>query len=259
VGALALRAAAPALAALALALVAAVAAPAREVPPLRARVTDEAGLLGPDALRALEQRLADYERETGHQFAVLIVRSLEGDPIEDFSIRTVEAWKLGSAERDDGLLLLVASEDRQMRIEVGYGLEGAIPDALADRVIRNLIVPAFRRDDYAGGIGSALQALMSAARGESMALPDRAPPPRRGPDAGLLLFLLFAAVMIYMARSHSASSRRRMRRGRYPPGDLWIGGPARHPGWGGGFGGGGGGGFGGGGGGFGGGGASGRW
>src|SRR5690606_23361020 len=105
------------------------------------RVVDRASLLSGDEARALEKRLAEFESATGHQFALLTVPSLEGDSIEDFSMRVVEAWKLGAARRDDGLLLLVVPKDKTMRIEVGYGLEGAIPDALAGRIIRHTLAP----------------------------------------------------------------------------------------------------------------------
>src|SRR5262245_11249614 len=96
---------------------------ALEPPALVARVNDLAELLPADSERSLEQMLADHERKTGHQFAVLTIPSLEGDPLEDFSIRTVEKWKLGHAKTDDGLLLLVVKNERKVRIEVGYGLE----------------------------------------------------------------------------------------------------------------------------------------
>lgn len=101
-----------------------------EVPPLRQRVEDSAGILRPEQRQALEQSLADYEQRTGHQIAELTVPSLRGDPLEDFSIRVVEAWKLGDRKRDDGLLIVMALEERKVRIEVGYGLEGVVRAAL---------------------------------------------------------------------------------------------------------------------------------
>lgn len=140
---------------------------AREVPLLRGRVTDEAGALGARAA-ALEQTLAAYERDTGHQFAVLVVRSLEGENLEVFSMKVAERWRLGDRRRDDGLLLLVAIDDRAARIEVGYGLEGAVPDVVAGRVLREHMTPRFAAGDYAGGVEAGLDALMRAARGEAL-------------------------------------------------------------------------------------------
>ncbi|MCC7110909.1 MAG: TPM domain-containing protein [Deltaproteobacteria bacterium] len=142
-------------------------AQAREVPVLRARVTDEAGVLG-DRRAALEERLAAYERATGHQFAVLVLRSLEGEVLESYSVRVAEAWRLGDRRRDDGLLMLVAVDDRAARIEVGYGLEGAVPDVIAGRVMREHMIPRFKNGDWAGGVEAGLDALMRAAQGEAL-------------------------------------------------------------------------------------------
>src|SRR6185436_3359338 len=105
---------------------------------------DIAEMLSPTAEQQLEQKLSAYENNSQHQFALLTIDSLEGDALEDFSIRTVEAWKLGKKGKDDGLLLLVVERDRKLRIEVGYGLEGDITDAVSARVIRNVLGPALR-------------------------------------------------------------------------------------------------------------------
>lgn len=137
-------------------------ATAREVPAMEGRVNDLAGVLDVGSHQRLEQLLAAHEKATGHQFAVLIVPSLEGDPLEDFSIRVVESWKLGAEKEDDGLLVLVAMQERKIRIEVGYGLEGEIPDARAGRVISNVMRPHFRRGEVGGGIEEGLIALMRA-------------------------------------------------------------------------------------------------
>lgn len=221
------------------------------IPKLTQRVTDQANLLSPEAARKLEQNLTEYERATGHQFALLTVNSLEGTPIEDYSIRVAEAWRLGDAKRDDGLMLIVAKADRKMRIEVGYGLEGAVPDALAARIIRHQLTPAFRQGNFEAGIVQAFDTLMKAAEGESVRV---GPPPERDGERGparltSLLPVLFWIALLGIGVLSGLGRRRR--------GGFFIGG------FGGGFGGGGfggrGGGFGGGGGGFGGGGASGDW
>src|SRR5690606_12649040 len=112
---------------------------ALDVPPLRGRVNDTAGLLSTEARSALEERLRAHEEATGQQFVLLTIPGLEGEPIENYSIAVVEKWKLGREKEDDGLLLLVSAGDRKMRIEVGYGLEGDIPDAIASRVTREVL------------------------------------------------------------------------------------------------------------------------
>ena len=128
-----------------------------------------------------------------------MIPSLQGDAIEDYAIRVVEQWRLGDARRDDGLLFLVSTGDRAMRIEVGHGLEGAIPDVVASRVIRDVVTPRFQAGDMAGGIDAGIDALMRAAAGESIgpAPSTRAPPPGGGdafPFAGVVLFIVASFV-----------------------------------------------------------------
>ncbi len=164
------------MAALTLALL--VAAPARatlEVPALRGRVNDLAGVFEPERSRALEQRLRRFEEETSHQIAVLTVPSLAGEAIEQFAIRVAETWALGHEGIDNGILVVVLPADRRARIEVGYGLEGAVPDAVAARVLREHMLPRFREDDYAGGIEAGVNALAAAARGEVVSAPPAKP------------------------------------------------------------------------------------
>ena len=220
---------------------------ALDVPPLQGRVNDRAGVLSPAERGSLEERLAAYERQTGHQLAVLIVPSLEGDPIEDFSIRVVESWQLGKKGRDDGILLLVAVQDRQMRIEVGYGLEGDLPDARASRIVRELIAPAFAQGKMGLGISRGVAAIAAATGGEGQALPA-SEPRRREPRGVSPYFLLLIVLVLFLGGGRGM--------GGFIIGSALGGGFGR-----GGFGGGsrGSGGFRGGGGGFGGGGASGGW
>lgn len=240
---------------------------AQDVPKLDARVNDHAGLLTGEQVVALERKLQRYEQETGHQFALLTVRSLDGGSLEGFSIRVVEAWQLGDESRDDGVLMLIVPDDRKMRIEVGYGLEGAIPDATAAQIIRNVLGPAFRAGDFALGIDAGMDALMAAAAGENLAMPNEVPrEQQRIANTGLCPFfgfgLLFVAFFIFIRRHGGGSGPSNWGSGRpyrgWGGGSGWSGGSS----WGGGgFGGGGfgGGGFSGGGGSFGGGGASGSW
>lgn len=239
---------------------------AREVPPLRAHVNDTADLLSDAAEQQLERKLVGYEAKTGHQFALLTIDSLEGDSLEDFSIRVVEAWKLGRKGKDDGLLLLVAKRERKLRIEAGYGLEGDVTDAFSAQVIRNVLAPALRAGNAPQGIESAFDVLMHKAAGE--AVPEDVVAPKQDAPSpswlGLLALLFIAAPFVLPLLFVRGRSRR--------TGFLWGGlggwgggwssggwGGGGGGGWGGGGGGGGGGGWSGGGGGFGGGGSSGSW
>lgn len=229
---------------------------ALDVPALSARVNDYANLLDESSRATLESKLTTYEQSTGHQFALLIVPTLDGDPIEDFSIRAVEAWKLGAKGRDDGLLMIVVPQDRKVRIEVGYGLEGEITDAFSARVIRDVLAPAFRVERYGEGIHQAFDLLMAKGQGIAVGPPTQ----RRSDDLGSLFPLIVFGVvgLIVFSRFFGGGGRgggRRRRGGMiFIPGGFGGGGFGGGGGWGGG-----GGGFGGGGGGFGGGGASGDW
>ncbi|WP_257982661.1 TPM domain-containing protein, partial [Burkholderia pseudomallei] len=121
------------------------------VPPLAARVTDETGTLTAAERATLEQSLKDFETRKGSQIAVLIVPTTQPETIEQYSIRVAEQWKLGRANVDDGALLIIAKNDRALRIEVGYGLEGVLTDATSRRIIDEPNVPSFRRGDFYGG------------------------------------------------------------------------------------------------------------
>lgn len=163
------------------------------VPALKARVTDLTGTLSTAERTSLEQRLATFEQEKGSQLAVLIVPTTAPETIEQYGIRVAEQWRLGRKGSDDGLLLIVAKQDRTLRIEVGYGLEGIIPDAVAKRVIAETIVPRFQAGDFAGGLTAGLDQLAGLVAGE--ALP---PPPARSrsgegnnPLGAVLIGILF--------------------------------------------------------------------
>lgn len=146
------------------------------VPTLRAHVMDETGTLSSSDLAALEQQLMDFERQRGAQIVVLLVPSTQGEDIADYSQRVAEAWKLGRSGVGDGVLLVVAMQDRRVRIAPYKALEGAIPDVLAKRIIDEQIVPAFRRNDHAGGLRQALLQLQALIGGEALppARPARA-------------------------------------------------------------------------------------
>ena len=152
------------------------------VPRLTGRVVDTTSTLSSSERNALEQKLAALEQRKGSQVVVLMVKSTEPEAIEQFSLRVAEAWKIGRGNRtDDGVVVLVAKDDRRMRIEVGYGLEGAVPDALAKRIIAEQITPHFRDGDYAGGLNAGVDALAKLIDGEPLP-PPAAQPVRNGGD-----------------------------------------------------------------------------
>ena len=157
------------------------------------RVTDPTRTLSPSEIATLERKLAAFERETTHQIAVLIIPSLEGDNLEDYSIRLAEKWKIGQKGRNNGAILLVVKNDRKLRIEVGYGLEGALPDALAGTIIRNEIAPRFRAGQFYQGIDAGINAMMAATKGEYKASPKRGKGSR-----GLPLWVVFFLPMVFI-------------------------------------------------------------
>ena len=147
------------------------------VPRLAARVTDETGTLTPQQREALESKLAAFEQEAGTQMVVLIVATTKPEDIAAYAFRVADEWKIGRREVGDGLLVLVAKDDRRVRIEVAKALEGAIPDLAARQVIDNAIKPAFKAGDYAGGLNAAVDQLAARVRGEALPAPKQ-PKPR---------------------------------------------------------------------------------
>ena len=165
------------------------------VPPLSARVTDLTATLDAQQKQALEARLAAFEKNKGAQLAVLLVPTTQPETIEQFALRVAEAWKLGRKGVDDGALLLVAKDDRALRIEVGYGLEGALNDATAKRIIAEIITPFFKRGEFYAGIDAGTAAMMRVIEGEPL------PPPQRAAASGSydiesLLFIAFGLVVV---------------------------------------------------------------
>lgn len=163
------------------------------VPPLTGRVVDLTGTLSPAAVADLTARLAALEQRKGSQVAVLLVPTTAPESLEQYSIRVAEAWQLGRQAPDDGVLLLVAKDDREVRLEVGYGLEGSIPDATANRIIEEDIRPRFRAGDFAGGIRTAVDRIIGLVDGEPL------PPPAAGDDLavpGNLLPVVFVLAVV---------------------------------------------------------------
>jgi len=183
----------------------------KPVPPLRGRVTDEAGMLAPDQRQKLENVLADYQKRTGSQIAVLLVKSTEPEAIEQYSIRVTDAWKLGRKGVDDGVLLLVARDNpkalRRLRIEAGRGVQGVLTDAQSKRILQDTIAPHFRQNDYYGGLAAGVSAIASLLDQEKFPMPKaRAPAPQAaaqggGTGPGFIISMFFIVVGIVLVRS----------------------------------------------------------
>jgi uncharacterized protein len=148
------------------------------VPPLVGRVVDQTGTLSTSDVSTLNQTIRAFEARKGSQVAVLIAPSTEGEAIEQFSLRVAEAWKIGRKKIDDGVLLVIAKNDRKLRIEVGYGLEGALTDATSKRIIDEIITPHFRSGDFAGGISAGVDRILRVIEGEKLPAPVRSEPSR---------------------------------------------------------------------------------
>jgi uncharacterized protein len=169
------------------------------VPPLVGRVVDETGTLSSDEIASLNQTLRNFEARKGSQVAVLIVPTTAPEAIEQYSLRVAETWKIGRKKIDDGALLVVAKDDRRLRIEVGYGLEGALTDVTSKRIIDEIITPRFRSGDFAGGISSGVDRIIRVVDGESLP----APAPRQQQSSDFLShvdllnpFTLFAVFIV---------------------------------------------------------------
>ena len=167
---------------------AALAAAEIAIPPLAARVTDQTGTLSQQQRAALEQTLAEFEERKGAQIALLMVPSTKPETAAQFAVRAQEAWKLGRKGVDDGVLIVVAKEDRELHIEVGYGLEGVLPDAVAKRIIEEEIVPRFKQGDFYGGLRAGIERIMRVVEGEPL------PPPRQTSQSGKSLDWLIPAL-----------------------------------------------------------------
>lgn len=257
------------------------------VPPLTGRVVDLTGTLSGAAINRIEAKLADLEAHKGSQIAVLMVATTQPEDIEQFGIRVAEQWKLGRKGVDDGAILIVAKDDRRVRIEVGYGLEGALPDVTASRIIGDTIAPLFKQGNYDGGVEAGVDRMIALVNGESLPAPDPKWEPRQNIGNYLPVLLVVVVVAGGLFRALFGSVGGSLAAGGVVGVVAWLlshllpiglaagfvgflvallfgssGGWVTGGGWGGGFGGGrggGGGGFSGGGGSFGGGGASGGW
>lgn len=171
------------------------------LPPLTERVTDLTGTLSTADRASLTASLTALEKEKGAQITIVMLPTTQPETIEQFGIRLAEAWKIGRKGVDDGVIVIVAKNDRKMRIEVGYGLEGAIPDAIAKRIVAEQMAPRFREGDFAGGLRATIATLDKVIRGEALPAPV-APAAQSGTDPGdALMFLLIVLVMGGVIRS----------------------------------------------------------
>ncbi|MFZ4538273.1 TPM domain-containing protein [Propionivibrio sp.] len=167
------------------------------VPPLAGRVTDLTATLSTDQRSRLEARLAAFEARKGSQIALLIVPTVKPETVSEYALRVVESWKLGRKGVDDGALLLIAKDDKKLRIEVGYGLEGALNDATAKRIISETISPRFKQGDFYGGIDAGLEAMIKVIGGESLPEPKQASRPAGG-EGGFDSLLFIGFILIFV-------------------------------------------------------------
>jgi uncharacterized protein len=168
---------------------------ALDVPPLRGYVNDYANMMSGQTRAKLEGELKAFERSDSTQLVVLTIPSLQGEALEEFSIKVAEAWKIGQKGKDNGIIFLVANQERKIRIEVGRGLEGRLTDLTAGRIIDLAIKPRFKRGDYDGGFTAGIHALVDAARGEFKAEEKRAPAKRKQ-GSPLPAMLIFSAITL---------------------------------------------------------------
>jgi uncharacterized protein len=164
------------------------------VPELSSRVTDLTATLSIEQTSALENKLAEFERKKGSQIAVLMLPTTQPEDIAEYGIKVADLWQIGRNKVDDGIILIIAKDDRKLRLEVGYGLEGVIPDAVAKRIIAETITPYFKNNDYAGGIDAGVSQIIRLINGESL------PPPKQEAvkfdNGGLFMMVLFGGMIV---------------------------------------------------------------
>jgi uncharacterized protein len=179
------------------------------VPPLSGRVVDQTGTLSSGDVAALTQKLRDFEARKGSQVAVLLVPTTAPETIEQYSIRVAEAWKIGRKKVDDGAILVVAKDDHKLRIEVGYGLEGALTDVTARRIIDEIITPKFKAGDFAGGITAGVDRILGVIDGEPLPKPEPQQSFAGGEDRFDILFnpIIIFAVLVAGSVLRSALGR----------------------------------------------------
>jgi uncharacterized protein len=182
---------------------------ALNVPALKGRINDYAQILSPATISQLENALRYFEQQESTQIVVLTVPTLEGDSLEDFSIRVAESWKIGRKKTDNGAILLIAKQEKKLRIEVGYGLEGKLTDLISGRIIHDIIVPRFKEGNFDQGVINGVSAMMEAVKGEfkAMAAPSSGKKSHQGDLAGLIipLIIFFAFLGNFLQRNRLAA------------------------------------------------------
>ena len=182
---------------------------AKDIPQLTGRIVDQANLLTADQKQRIETKLAAFEKETGDQVAVLTFDSLDGEALEDYANKVGRAWALGQKGKDNGVLLLVAKQDRKMRMEVGYGLEPVLTDLQTSVIQNEVIIPYFKKGDFGGGIEAGVDAILSTIQGKPFTpAPEPAGQPdhgKGGPDFQFLIFALFILVPFSLSAARSRS------------------------------------------------------
>ncbi len=171
---------------------------ALDVPALHAHVNDYGGMLSPEAVQNIETKLAAFEQSDSTQIVVLTIPTLAGENIEGYSIKVAEAWKIGQKGKDNGAILLIAKQERKLRIEVGRGLEGKLTDLVSGRIIRNDIAPYFKSGNFDGGIESGVSALIAVVKGEYQASPRELRHDKRSAPPVFTLLLFFLVACIFM-------------------------------------------------------------
>jgi uncharacterized protein len=181
-------------------------AQALDVPALKGRVNDYASMLAPQTARSLEQKLTAFERETSNQVVLLTIPSLQDETIEGFAIKVGDSWKIGQKDKGNGVLLILAQKERKIRIEVGTGLQGALPDITAGQIIRNVMAPHLKSGNFDAGISAGLDAIIAATKGEfkATAADKKTAKKKKGSKYGLFIVLLLAGIVI-VAAAGSAS------------------------------------------------------
>jgi uncharacterized protein len=236
-------------------------------PPPAQYFNDYAGVVSPATAAQLNQKLEQFERDASSQIVVAVFSKMQSDSsIDDYTVRVAQSWKVGQKDKNNGAVLFVFIQDHKMFLQVGYGLEGVLPDALCKRIIADEITPHFKAGDYSAGLTAGVNAILAAAKGEykgtGQTVAEGSGRVRLPPGEGTVWFfaIVFLFLIIFLSVIRSSRSSTYSRRG-YSTGGFWLGSGGGGGGWsGGGFsGGGGGGGFSGGGGSFGGGGAGGSW
>jgi uncharacterized protein len=214
---------------------------AMEPPPFNVQhklVTDYTGTLKPEQQTQLQRKLEEIERTDGTQIAVLVIPTLQGDELFDFTHRTFMKWGVGQKDKNNGVLFLIVKNDKQMRIHVGYGLEGRLTDLESDQILRNTVRPAFKNGRFYEGIDAGTSAIVQAVKGEY-----KAPPQSVAPEESwvpIIFFIIFMLILMSQVRNGRRNLRRARRSGWHVGTGSWRGGGFGGGGGGGGFGGGGG-------------------